>query len=185
MTITELVILDLIPPYTLESSLLAKALATFTAQRSQYSAYPVAFYKDTTSSSRFYFITGWHNAAALSLCREQILSEHRTIEDFLTVRGRVYLDMNYDTIPRIGQGILCITKHTVQADEEASEGEETISTGGQRCRVAWMGGGISREENTAFYQLILYADGSSEEAIRKRNETKSVLMMRRISIPRH
>ncbi|THV04005.1 hypothetical protein K435DRAFT_747229 [Dendrothele bispora CBS 962.96] len=185
MPITELVILELVSPHTFDSPLLAKALAAFTAQQSQYSAHPLTFYRDTTSSSRFYLVTGWHNEVALSLWREQVLSKHKQMDEFLVVQDRLYLDMNFDTIPNNGQGIFCVTRHTVRMDNEASEEEEGVGTVEQGGRVHWMGGGMSREQNAAWHQFIQYVEGTSEDTIRKQHRKNTVYLMRRISIPKH
>ncbi|KAF9261230.1 hypothetical protein L218DRAFT_961714 [Marasmius fiardii PR-910] len=158
MAITQLTTFELLPSQTststsLTSSPLNHLLTSLCARQSVYSAYPVNLYTDLHSSGVFYLLSGWRDPSSISTWRKD-LEDVNTIHggacsklrDFVKIRGSVYLDMDFDRIPRGVQGngrVLCVLRNLIGrdgADDEDDEefqfddGHASLVTGpGQGC----------------------------------------------------
>ncbi|KAJ6531074.1 hypothetical protein B0H19DRAFT_1040486 [Mycena capillaripes] len=110
--ITEIVTVDLIAPYTYQSIPLVKLLQILAQRQSAHSAYPVRFFTDTKSSSRIYIVSGWHDVRASQewLQSPGWLEVAALLKPFRTVKGRTFLAIDFDTIPR--RGVVCIRRGT-------------------------------------------------------------------------
>jgi len=155
MPITEIVTLDLIAPYTHQSTPLVKLLQTLAHRQSAYSAYPVLFFTDTESPSRIYMISGWHDVEASSswLQSADALEIVALLEPFRTVKSRIYVGIDFDTIPR--GGVLCVRRQ----DARGTRLSRTRSCGGDKTSAFWEASGAeldAQPNGTATYELEVY-----------------------------
>ncbi|KAJ6526236.1 hypothetical protein DFH09DRAFT_995865 [Mycena vulgaris] len=104
MPITELTTLELIAPCTLQSTPLVKLLKILAQGQSAYSAFPMVFFAHTGYPARIYTMSGWHSVEAshIWLASAEWRDLAQLFGPFLNLKGRVYLDIPFDTIPMGG-----------------------------------------------------------------------------------
>ncbi|KAG7093019.1 hypothetical protein E1B28_009315 [Marasmius oreades] len=132
MTITQLLTLELLSPHSSTSTSLTSPplnhlLTSLCARQPVHSAYPVTLYTDLHSASIFYLLSGWRDQSAIlswtkewedadsTSCREVC----KKLREYVKVRESVFLDMDFDRIPRGAKGsgrVLCVVRNSIGGD---------------------------------------------------------------------
>ncbi|KAK7038273.1 hypothetical protein R3P38DRAFT_2905391 [Favolaschia claudopus] len=102
MPITEIVAMDLLIKLPSQSPPLIKYFQTLAHRQSAYSAYPVLFFTDVRSPGKVYIISGWHDVESSYawLGSPERLEIMKLLEPFQTIQSRIYVDIDFDNIPR-------------------------------------------------------------------------------------
>ncbi|KAJ7143204.1 hypothetical protein C8R43DRAFT_1016036 [Mycena crocata] len=186
MPITEIVTLDLIPPNVPQSSLLSKLFHTLAQRQSAYSAYPILFYSDTKTSGRIHVLSGWHdvNASHAWLQSPEWLEIAGLLDPWRTLKSRVYMDINFDTIPR--GGILCVQLRQRYGSRGTRVGG-TDSRGDKSGTISsafWeaTGNDLDSQSNTRYTMEVFTKE--AWEAVEWSMERSADVSMRPLTLPR-
>jgi hypothetical protein len=186
MPVTELTTLELdaASAQSFGSPTLQTLLHTLSVRQSAYSAYPVTFYMDGTSTSILHIISGWSGSQAYS---RWIQSDHskdvmRQLASFVTVKSVLHIAMDFDSIPRRTFGTMCILYQRSDDEGTTMGGRQDWHSGTNPLVAVWHGGGEDLNPNAdAFVRFILYPDVPPDYIFRRHGA--SAVVMRRRSDP--
>lgn len=100
----------------------------------------------------------------------------------IVISRQILLNMDFDTIPRICRGLMCVDITTVHLGNEQDDDEDCGPWQFQNMKrsmgVTWTGCGEDMSSPTIFYRFTLYEGHITEESV-----PDVAITMRRVTIP--
>ncbi len=162
MPVTEFVTFRFKEPYTLDNEEVRSQFRKVAAWQSEWSNYPLTFYKSVEDSALLYLVSGWKDVDAHG---EWIKSERnqnllQIFDPILTIVDFVHLEMDFAVIPSDSQVLLF-------SEEEHNGSEQSIQDLGNLKGVkSWCGQGRAIEKPREYY-FAAFRDTSYLTAIEK------------------
>lgn len=166
MLVTEVTTLEFNPSSLPITAPLLNVLQHWRSRQPAYSGYPLTFYQNVLSPSTMHLLTGWRSPKdrARWLASEDYEGISNHLNPFLLQLSSMQLEMDFDTIPQIYPGIVCLVRQEEGATDMDwmkvnNQGHGTGDDAGPRSGLIWASSGALLGSNgSTICQLVLCGD---------------------------